>query len=105
MSKYTTTNQTYFFKKEITCDNVTYKLYDPLCNIHSRYIIEYKIPKVDVLDESTSETVSVLIQLLDTNPCDYKILNVYCRMRNYKAERYVSRYRNLLNKIVPILFA
>lgn len=105
MAKYTTTNQTYFFKKEVVREDVTYKLFAPLCNVHSRYIIEYKVPKVDVLDESTPETVSVLIQLLDTNSCDYKILNVYYCMRNYKAERYVSRYRNLLNKIVPILFA
>ena len=105
MAKYTTTNQTYFFKREIVHEGTTYKLFAPLCNVHSRYIIEYKVPKVDVLDESVPETVSILIQLLDTNPCDYKILNVYYRMRNYKAERYVSRYRNLLNKIVPILFA
>ena len=105
MSKYTTTNQTYFFKKEVVHEDVTYKLFAPLCNVHSRYIIEYKVPKVDILDESIPETVSILIQLLDTNPCNYKILNVYYRMRNYKSERYVSRYRNLLNKIVPILFA
>ena len=105
MSKYTTTNQTYFFKKEVVCEDVTYKLFTPLCNVHSRYIIEYKVPKVGILDESIPEIVSILIQLLDTNPCDYKILNVYYRMRNHKAESYVSRYRNLLDKIVPILFA
>lgn len=102
MRKY---SEVFFKQKELTRDDVTYQLYAPYCNVNNKYIIEYKVPKVDVLDESTPETVSVLIQLLDTNPCDYKILNVYYRMRNYKAERYVSRYRNLLNKIVPILFA
>lgn len=105
MSKYTTTNQTYFFKKEIVREGTTYKLFAPLCNVHSRYIIEYKVPKVDVLDESAPEIVSILIQLLDTNPCDYKILNVYYRMRNYKAERFIAPYRILLDKLVPILFA
>lgn len=98
-------SEVFFKQKELTRDDVTYQLYAPYCNVNNKYIIEYKVPKVDVLDESTPETVSILIQLLDTNPCDYKILNVYYRMRNYKAERYVSRYRNLLNKIVPILFA
>lgn len=102
MRKY---SEVFFKQKELTRDDVTYRLYAPYCNVNNKYIIEYKVPKVDVLDESTPETVSVLIQLLDTNPYDYKILNVYYRMRNYKAERYVSRYRNLLNKIVPILFA
>lgn len=102
MRKY---SEVFFKQKELTRDDVTYQLYAPYCNVNNKYIIEYKVPKVDVLDESTPETVSVLIQLLDTNPCDYKILNVYYCMRNYKAERYVSRYRNLLNKIVPILFA
>lgn len=102
MRKY---SEVFFKQKELTRDDVTYQLYAPYCNVNNKYIIEYKVPKVDVLDESIPETVSVLIQLLDTNPCDYKILNVYYRMRNYKAERYVSRYRSLLNKIVPILFA
>ena len=102
MRKY---SEVFFKQKELTRDDVTYQLYAPYCNVNNKYIIEYKVPKVGVLDESTPETVSVLIQLLDTNPCDYKILNVYYRMRNYKAERYVSRYHNLLNKIVLILFA
>lgn len=104
MSKYTTTNQTYFFKKEIVREDMTYKLFAPLCNIHSRYIIEYKVPKVDVLDESAPETVSVLIQLLDTNPCDYKILNIYYRGRNHKAESFIAPYRILLDKLIPVFF-
>lgn len=105
MSKYTTTNQTYFFKKEVVREDVTYKLFAPLCNVHSRYIIEYKVPKVDILDEAIPETISILIQLLDTNPCDYQILNIYYRGRNHKAERFIAPYRILLDKLVPILFA
>lgn len=105
MTKYTTTNQTFFYQKELTREDVTYKLYAPYCNLHNRYIIEFKVPKVDILDESAPEYVSILIQLLDTNPCDYKILNVYYKMRNHKAESYVFRYRKLFDKLVPLFFA
>lgn len=104
MKKYTTTNQTFFYQKELTREDVTYKLYAPYCNINNRYLIEFKIPKVDILDESTPEYISILIQLLDSNPCEYKILNVYYRGRNHKAESFIAPYRILLNKLVPLFF-
>lgn len=102
MRKY---SEVFFQQKKITRNDVTYQLYAPYCNINNKYLIEYKIPKVDILDESTPEYVSILIQLLDTNPCDYKILNIYYRGRNHKAESFIAPYRILLDKLVPIFFA
>lgn len=102
MRKY---SEVFLKQKELTRDDVIYKLYAPYCNVNNKYIIEYKIPKADILDESVPEYMSILIQLLDTNPCDYKILNIYCRGRNHKAERFIAPYRILLDKLVPILFA
>lgn len=102
MRKY---SEIFLRQKELTRDNVVYKLYAPYCNINNKYLIEYKIPKADILDESAPEYISILIQLLDTNPCDYKILNIYYRGRNHKAESFIAPYRILLDKLVPILFA
>lgn len=102
MRKY---SEVFFKQKELTCDDVTYQLYAPYCNVNNKYIIEYKVPKVDILDESVPEYMSILIQLLDTNPCDYKILNIYYRGRNHKAESFIALYRILLDKLIPIFFA
>lgn len=103
MAKYTTTNQTYFFQYDVDYEGVNYKIYAPLININSRFIIEYKVPKVDILDESIPETVSILVQITNTNPYEYDIRNVYWRMRNYKAEKIVSKYRKVLDNIVPLI--
>ncbi len=102
MRKY---SQIFLRQKELTRDDVIYKLYAPYCNVNNKYIIEYKVPKVDMLDESVPEYVSILIQLLDTNPCDYKILNIYYRGRNHKAESFIAPYRILLDKLIHIFFA
>ena len=102
MRKY---SEVFFQQKKLTRDDVTYKLYAPYCNVNNKYIIEYKIPKVDILDEFVPEYVSILIQLLDTNPCDYKILNIYYRGQNHKAESFIAPYRILLDKLIPIFFA
>lgn len=103
MAKYTTTNQTYFFQHDIEKDGVIYKVYAPLCNIHSRFIIEFKIPKVDVLDESVPEYISILVQIHSDNPNEYDIRNVYWRMRNHKSEKFISKYRKILDNIVPLI--
>lgn len=102
MRKY---SQIFLRQKELTRDDVIYKLYAPYCNVNNKYIIEYKVPKVDIFDESVPEYVSILIQLLDTNPCDYKILNIYYRGQNHKAESFIAPYRILLDKLIPIFFA
>ncbi len=102
MRKY---SQIFLRQNELTRDDVIYKLYAPYCNVNNKYIIEYKVPKVDMLDESVPEYVSILIQLLDTNLCDYKILNIYYRGRNHKAESFIAPYRILLDKLIPIFFA
>lgn len=102
MRKY---SEVFLKQKELTRDDVTYQLYAPYCNVNNKYIIEYKIPKVDILDESVPEYMSILIQLLDTNHCDYKILNIYYRGRNHKAESFIAPYRILLDKLIPIFFA
>ncbi len=102
MRKY---SEIFLRQKELTRDDVVYKLYAPYCNINNKYLIEYKIPKTDILDESAPEYISILIQLLDTNPCNYKILNIYYRGRNHKAESFIAPYRILLDKLVPLFFA
>lgn len=103
MAKYTTTNQTYFFQHDIEKDGVIYKIYAPLFNVDSRFIVEWKIPKADVLDESIPEYVSILVQIHQDTPKEYDIHNVYWRMRNYKSEKFVSKYRKVLDNIVPLI--
>lgn len=103
MAKYTTTNQTYFFQHKVEYEGVTYDIYAPLFNIDSRFIVEYKVPKVDILDESAPEIVSILVQITNTHPYEYDIRNVYWRMRNYKSEKYVSKYRKVLDNVVPLI--
>lgn len=89
--------------QKIQTENGTYQVYESYCNIHSRYLIDYKIPKVDVLDESAPEYVSILIQINDVESLDYQIRNVYYRGRNYKADKFVSKYRKMLDNIVPLI--
>lgn len=93
-------NLTYTYFKEIDCYDVHMTIFAPPVNIERKYIIEYKVPKVDVLDELSAEFVSILIQISDTG---YDILNVYFRGRNHKAQSYTSPLRIMLDKVVPQL--
>lgn len=98
MSTNKSMNLAYAYLKEIDCYDLHMTVFAPLANIERKYIIEYKVPKVDVLDELPVEIASILIQLTDDG---YDILNVYYRGRNHKAKKYVDTFRILLDKAVP----
>lgn len=96
-------NENYYFVQKVTHNDINYGIYAPYCNINFRYIVEFKIPKVDILDECPPEYVTIMIQFNDANSLDYQIRNVYYHMRNYKAERFVSKYRKILDNIIPLI--
>lgn len=98
MSTNKSINLSYTYFKEIDWQDVHLTIYAPPANIERKYIVEYKVHKVDVLDEKPAEYVSILIQITDT---EYDILNVYFRGCNHKAHDYVSPFRIMLDKIVP----
>jgi hypothetical protein len=98
MSTNKSINLSYTYFKEFDCYDVHLTIYAPPANVERKYIIEYKIPKTDVLDEKPAEYVSILIQLTDAG---YDILNVYFRGRNHKTHGYVSPFRIMLDKVVP----
>ena len=91
-------NLSYTYFKELDYHDVHLTIFAPPANVKHKYIIEYKIPKTDVLDEFPAEYVSILIQITDDG---YDILNVYFRGRNHKAHGYVSPFRIMLDKVVP----
>lgn len=95
----------YHLKKEIKMDDfgLDIKVYEPVVNLENKYIVEYKVPKVDVLDEDIQWTVSALIQIDRESFPDYKLLNVYYKGHNWKAESMTKKYRLLLDKVVPQL--
>ena len=97
MSTNKNTNLFYTLFKELDCYDAHIKTYAPPVNIEHKYIIEYKVPEIDVLYESPLEFVSILIQLTNDG---YNILNVYYRGRNHKAKKYVDTFRILLDKVV-----
>lgn len=93
----------YNLKKEVKVDDLDIKVYEPIVNLENKYIIEYKVPKVDVLDEGIQWDVSALVQIdLETFP-DYKLLNVYYKGHNWKAASMTKKYRRLLDKVIPQL--
>lgn len=98
MSTNKSINLSYTYFKEIDWQDVHLTIYAPPANVERKYIVEYKVPKTDALDEKPAEYVSILIQLTDTG---YDILNVYFRGRNHKAHDYVSPFRIMLDKVVP----
>ena len=98
MSTNKSINLSYTYFKELDCYDVHLTIYAPPVNIERKYIVEYKVPKADVLDELPTEYVSILIQLTNTG---YDILNVYFRGRNHKTHGYVSPFRIMLDKVVP----
>lgn len=91
-------NLSYTYLKEIDWHDVRMTIFAPPANIERKYIVEYKVHKVDVLDEKPVEYVSILIQITDTG---YDILNVYFRGHNHKARDYVSPFRIMLDEVVP----
>ena len=102
MSTNKSINLSYTYFKELECYDVHLTIFAPPVNVERKYIIEYKAPKTDVLDELPTEYVSILIQLTDTG---YNILYVYFRGRNHKAYGYVSPFRIMLDKVVPQIAA
>lgn len=96
-------NEVYHFVQKFTYENVNYAIYAPYCNINSRFLVEFKVLKVDVLDERLPEYVSILIQIHQDNPKEYDIRNVYWRQRNHQSEKFVSKYRKMLDNIVPLI--
>lgn len=86
------------YLKEIDWHDVHMTIFAPPANVERKYIIEYKVHKVDVLDEKPAEYVSILIQITDDG---YDILNVYFRGYNHKAYGYVSPFRIMLDEVVP----
>lgn len=100
MSTNKSINLSYTYLKEIDWNDIHMTIFAPPANIERKYIIEYKIPKVDVLDERPTEFVSILIQITDSG---YDILNIYVHGRNHKAHSYTTFYRIILDKIVSQL--
>ena len=100
MSTNKSINLSYTYLKEIDWKDVHLTVFAPPANVEHKYVIEYKVPKVDVLDEKPAEYVSILIQITDIG---YDILNVYFRGRNHRAHGYVSPFRIMLDEIVPLI--
>lgn len=98
MSTNKSINLSYTYFKELDYHDVRLTIFAPPANVERKYIVEYKVPKTDVLDEKLAEYVSILIQLTDMG---YDILNVYFRGRNHKARGYVSHFRIMLDEVVP----
>lgn len=87
----------------IEYEGVDYKVHTPYCNSNSRYIIEWDNRNNELNVEAPS-FVSILVRIPSLSPNKkYDILNVYHHMRNYQSERFVSKYRSLLDTIIPLI--
>lgn len=93
----------YNLKKELNIDDLNIKVYEPIINLENKYIVEYQVPKVDVFDEGIQWEVSALVQIYPETFPDYKLLNVYYKGHNWKAESMTKKYRRLLDKVIPQL--
>ena len=98
----------YFLLKTIIIDDVEVNIYTMYGNIELKYVIEWKVPRVDYLESDTTalitEYCTCLVQLHSNNKKEYDILNIYYKGRNYKAESYTRPYRYFLNKIVSHIY-
>lgn len=87
----------------IEYEGVSYKVHTPYCNSNSRYIIEWDNRNNEFNVEAPS-FVSILVRIPSLSPDKkYDILNVYHHMRNYQSERFISKYRPLLEVITPMI--
>lgn len=90
----------YFLLKTVFVDDIAVDIFTCYGNIEQKYVIEWKIPKIDCLDESPVEYCTCLIQVCSYEKNLYDILNIYYKGRNHKAESYTRPYRYFLNKVV-----
>ena len=89
--------------KKIDYEDIHCTVFCPYANVERKYVVEYRVPPVDVLGELPVEYVSILIQFPEPYSKKYDILNVYYKGHNHKAENFVRPYRMLLDKIVHLI--
>lgn len=81
----------------------TCKIFTPWANIEHKYYIEFRPYHVDVLDESSRETVGILIRYSPDEDDISEIFFVYRNGINHRAKSYTDKYILIVNVCIPRL--